>query len=52
MDEQEIKLDKCSFCGWTDGEHAPGCPYDPDIIDMEPTEEKDDAHYSFENQGL
>jgi len=19
---------QCSFCGWTDGEHASGCPYD------------------------
>ena len=19
---------ECSFCGWTDGEHAEGCPYD------------------------
>jgi len=27
----------CSFCGWTDGEHAEGCPYDtiyhPDEVD-------------------
>lgn len=24
--------ERCPFCGWTDGEHAPGCGYDCDDI--------------------
>lgn len=25
----EIEDYPCVFCGWIDGEHSPGCPYEP-----------------------
>lgn len=28
LDAEEMDNAECSFCGWQDGEHAPGCPHD------------------------
>ena len=28
QDMAALLQSECSFCGWTDGEHAPSCPYE------------------------